>query len=206
MQRCLRVQRTWDDARNGHLTSMHEICARRQIIQITSGWAEGSAKTCSGPASAGCPNCTTLLLLVRIGEFLVLPPPELTLPLVDDVLPPHFGPVLCLELADELRIPEFTRNSEVLAAPHESVTLASLRGGGHAGGVEVLLLSTGYRDKAAETDEAVLAGDNLAPDVCLSTRSEAPAARPKGFVQDPPVLDLREVDEPVWLDLNILRI
>merc|ERR1712093_845956 len=154
MQRCLRVQRTWDDARNGHLTSMHEICARRQIIQITSGWAEGSAKTCSGPASAGCPNCTTLLLLVRIGEFLVLPPPELTLPLVD----------------------------------------------------EVLLLSTGHRDKAAETDEAVLARDNLAPDVCLSTRSEAPAARPKGFVQDPPVLDLREVDEPVWLDLNILRI
>lgn len=45
------------------------------------------------------------LFLERIAEFLVLPPPELALLLCHDVLPPHFGPVLCFELADVLRIP-----------------------------------------------------------------------------------------------------
>jgi hypothetical protein len=60
------------------------------------------------------------------------------------VLYPYFHTVLGLELPDECRIPEFACDSEIFAASHESIRLASFRSGRDAGLVEVFLFPTSH--------------------------------------------------------------
>lgn len=104
-------------------------------------------------------NSTLLQLLVRILKLGRLQPPQLapdvsytltldSLPLVGEVLDHRLGAVLCLELADELWVPELRGDAEVLAAAHEGVGFACLGGGGDAGGVEVFLFAAGNGDEA----------------------------------------------------------
>lgn len=94
--------------------------------------------------------------------------------------------------------PEFARDPEILAAPHEGVALAALGRGRDTGGAKVLLLPSRDRDESTETHESVLPRDDLCPDVGRSSWCQPPASRPKGLVQDPSIFDLGEVDETVW--------
>ena len=71
-------------------------------------------------------------LLPRIRNRVVLPNPDLRLLLAHDVLHEDLPGVLCLVLADPAWIPEFARNAEVLATPHQCVGPTSLSRGGNA--------------------------------------------------------------------------
>lgn len=53
-------------------------------------------------------------------------------------------------------------------------------------------------------DEAIFSRDQLASHDCLSSRRQTPAARPEGFVQNASVLDLREVEDSVWFDFDVV--
>jgi len=85
-------------------------------------------------------------LLERVLDHIVLPNHNLALLLCHVVLHPHLPRPLVRELAYEPRIPEFTRNTQILAAAHQGVGLAALGRGGDAVGVKVLLLATGDGD------------------------------------------------------------
>lgn len=87
-------------------------------------------------------------VLVRVLELVVFPHVMLSPPLRRDVLDHHLAHVSLHEPADESRVPEFGRDSQVLAAAHESVGFAAFGRGGDAVGVEVLLFAAGEGDEA----------------------------------------------------------
>jgi hypothetical protein len=91
-------------------------------------------------------------LLPRIPNGVILASPDLRLLLADNVLHKDFTCVFRLVLPDPARIPEFTRNTEVLAASHQRIGSTSLRSRGNTIGGEVILLTTGDGDKSEETE------------------------------------------------------
>ena len=58
----------------------------------------------------------------------------------------------------------------------------------------------------AQHDQGVLPRHSFRRDDRLSPRREPPTTRPKRLVQDPPVLDFREVDDAVVLHLHVGRV
>ena len=60
----------------------------------------------------------------------------------------HFDAIFCFELANEARVPQLTRDAEVLAAAHQRIALARLSRSGDARRVKVLLLPARDRDQA----------------------------------------------------------
>lgn len=87
--------------------------------------------------------------------------------------------MLCLELADEARVPELACYAEVLAAPHERIALACLGRGGDAVRVEVFLFT------ARDGDEAVVAGDLVFGDITQNRRKGDGAHRMEGVTHRP---------------------
>lgn len=87
-------------------------------------------------------------ILVRVLQLVVFTHVMLPPPLSSDVLDHHLAHVGLHEPADESRVPEFGRDSQVFAAAHESVGFAAFGRGGDAVGVEVLLFATGEGDEA----------------------------------------------------------
>jgi hypothetical protein len=64
------------------------------------------------------------------------------------MLYPHLLGQFACKLANKTRIPEFTRNTQVFAAPHQRIGFATLGRRGDAVGIKVLLLTTGYGNEA----------------------------------------------------------
>ena len=70
-------------------------------------------------------------------------------PLLGSNMLDHHLPRLLLQIPlNKPRIPEFGRDAEVFAAPHQGVGFAAFGGGGDAVGVEVLLFAAGDGDEA----------------------------------------------------------
>jgi hypothetical protein len=129
------------------------------------------------------------------------------------------------EAADEARVPELRGDSEVFAAAHQRVGFAALGRGRDAVGVEVLLLTAGEGDEAggwgvsrvalfacmqsdgallpSTTHKTVFSRHQLAGHDGLASRRQAPASGAEGLVQYAPVLDLRQVEDSVGLDLDV---
>ena len=64
--------------------------------------------------------------------------------LFGQMLRKHLFTVLCLVLPDKPRIPQFTRNPQILAAPHQGIAFARLGGCGDTGWVKVFLFASSY--------------------------------------------------------------
>lgn len=63
------------------------------------------------------------------------------------MLDKHLAGVLGLEFPNPARIPQLAGDAQILTAPDEGVGLAPFRGRGDAVGTEVILLTTGDRNK-----------------------------------------------------------
>jgi hypothetical protein len=85
-----------------------------------------------------------LHLLERVFNLIVLPDHNLPLLLRALMLDPHLPCDLARKLANKPRIPQFARDTQVLAAAHQGVGFAALGRRRDAVGVEVLLLAAGY--------------------------------------------------------------
>jgi hypothetical protein len=168
-----------------------------------------------------------LCSLPRIRHILVLPNPNLALPLIHHVLHKHFFGMRRLELADPARIPQLARNAQVLAAAHQRVRLAALGRRRDAVRVEVVLLAAGDRDQPilwsvllsffsrfaalarhspSMAYQSILPRHRLGRNNALAPRHKPPAPRPKRPVEDPPVLDFGQIHNAVGLDLDVLRV
>lgn len=55
-------------------------------------------------------------------------------------------------------------------------------------------------------DQSVFPRHRLRRHDALTARNQSPSPRPKRPVQDPPVLDLRQVHDPIRLDLDVVRV
>lgn len=149
-------------------------------------------------------------LLVRIPHLIVLAHEVLPPPLSGDVLDEQFADMSLHEAANEARVPELRRDSEIFAAAHQGVGLAAFGRGRDAVGVEVLLLAAGEGDEAgigvlvgllclhvhdsvllpSTADKTVLSRHQLAGHDSLASRRQTPSSRTKSLVQYAPVLDL----------------
>lgn len=137
----------------------------------------------------------------------------------------HLPRVLRLELANIPRIPQFTGNAQVLAAAHKRIRATALRRGGDAVRREVVLFTAGNRDESiiqalvlildsgrirldspAVTNKRVLPRHRLRRHDTFTPRRQTPSTRPERSVQDPPVLDLRQIEDSVRLDLHFLGV
>jgi hypothetical protein len=87
-------------------------------------------------------------LLVGVSHLVVLAHEVLPPPLSRDVLDEQLADMSLHEAADEARVPELRRDSEVLAAAHQGVGFAAFGRGRDAVGVEILLLAAGEGDEA----------------------------------------------------------
>ena len=90
-----------------------------------------------------------LSLPVGILDRIILPDDNLPLLLSCLVLHPDLLSELLIKLANESRIPEFARNTEVLAAAHQGVGFAPLGRSRDAVGLKVLLLAARYTNQSA---------------------------------------------------------
>ena len=113
------------------------------------------------PSSYMIPGMTQahlqLHLLVRILGSVVLPQHNLPLLLCARMLHPHLLRHLIRKIANEARIPEFRRDTQVFATSHQGIRFAAFGRSGNAIGVEVLLLATGDGDKS----ELFVSGNSL---------------------------------------------
>jgi hypothetical protein len=89
-----------------------------------------------------------LHLLERVFDLIILPDHNLPLLLRAHMFDPHLSRQLARKLANKPGIPQFTRNAQVFAAPHQRIGFTPFRRRRNAVGVEVLLLATGYGHKA----------------------------------------------------------
>lgn len=94
----------------------------------------------------------TPTLLPRIRNRIILPNPNLTLPLVNNMLHKHLPRILRLELPDPPRIPEFTCDPQILAAADECVGAAAFCCCWDAVGGEVVLFASSDGDEAVIAD------------------------------------------------------
>jgi hypothetical protein len=85
-----------------------------------------------------------LHLLERVFDLIILPDHNLPLLLGAHMLHPHLLCNLRRELANKPWVPEFARNTQVLAAAHQGIRLAALGGSGDAIGIEILLFAASY--------------------------------------------------------------
>jgi hypothetical protein len=149
-------------------------------------------------------------LLVRIPHLIVLAHEVLSPPLGSDVLDKQLADMSLHEAANEARVPELRRDSEIFAAAHQGVGLAAFGRGRDAVGVEVLLFAAGEGDEAgigvlvgllclhvhdsvllpSTADKTVLSRHQLAGHDSLASRRQTPSSRTKSLVQYAPVLDL----------------
>jgi hypothetical protein len=133
-------------------------------------------------------------------------------PLSSDVLDEQLADMSLHEAANEARVPELRRDSEIFAAAHQGVGLAPFGRGRDAVGVEVLLLAAGEGDEAgigvlvvllclhvrvhdsvllpSATDKTVLSRHQLAGHDSLASRRQTPSSRTESLVQYAPVFDL----------------
>lgn len=149
-------------------------------------------------------------LLVRIPHLIVLAHEVLSPPLGSDVLDKQLADMSLHEAANEARVPELRRDSEIFAAAHQGVGLAAFGRGRDAVGVEVLLFAAGEGDEAgigvlvgllclhvhdsvllpSTADKPVFSRHQLAGHDSLASRRQTPSSRTKSLVQYAPVLDL----------------
>lgn len=149
-------------------------------------------------------------LLVRIPHLIVLAHEVLSPPLGSDVLDKQLADMSLHEAANEARVPELRRDSEIFAAAHQGVGLAAFGRGRDAVGVEVLLFAAGEGDEAgigvlvgllclhvhdsvllpSTADKTVLSRHQLAGHDSLASRRQTPSSRTESLVQYAPVLDL----------------
>jgi len=111
--------------------------------------------------------------------------------------------VSCFELADVLRIPEFTSDTKVLATPHQCIALARFGSGWDSSGVEVLLLAPCDPYQPAKAYKRIFPADHLWSDIGLAARGETPPTRAKSLVENAAVFDFGKIYQAVWLDLNV---
>jgi hypothetical protein len=124
-------------------------------------------------------------LLVGVPDLIVLAHEVLSPPLSRDVLDEQLADMSLHEAADEARVPELRRDSEIFAAAHQGVGFAALGRGRDAVGVEVLLLAAGKRDEARHEALVVLQYFHVRKVVALSYRP--PQTRPYSLVTSLPV-------------------
>lgn len=86
--------------------------------------------------------------LERVADLIVFSHPYLPALLCSLMLHPNLLRMSCDEFADPTRIPKLTRNSEIFAAAHEGVRLATFDSGRNAFGGKIILLATGDRNKS----------------------------------------------------------
>lgn len=90
---------------------------------------------------------THLRLLERILHLIILPYNNLLLLLRRNMLNPDLLRHAGQKLANETGVPEFGRDAQVLAAPHQGVGFAAFGCRWDAVRVEVLLFAAGYGDE-----------------------------------------------------------
>lgn len=176
--------------------------------------------------------CTRLklALLPRISHRVILAHPNLRLLLGHDMFHKDLPRVLSLELADPARIPQFAGNAQILTAPDKRVGATSLRRGGDAVGREVVLFAAGDGDQTipsvstwktkekrklmvggggavpSMTNQSVFPRHRLRGDNALTPRNQSPAPRSKRPIQNPSVLDFRQIQDPIRLDLDLINL
>ena len=151
-------------------------------------------------------------LLVRVPDLIVLAHEVLSPPLSSDVLDEQLADMSLHEAANEARVPELRRDSEIFAAAHQGVGLAAFGRGRDAVGVEVLLFAAGEGDEAgigvlvvllclhvhvhdsvllpSTADKPVFSRHQLAGHDSLASRRQTPSSRTESLVQYAAVLDL----------------
>lgn len=82
--------------------------------------------------------------LPRITHLLILPNPNLTLSLIDHMLHKHFFRIFRFVASNPARIPQFTGNTQILAAAYQRIRFAAFSGCGDTVWVEVVLFAAGY--------------------------------------------------------------
>ena len=100
-------------------------------------------------------------------------------------------------------VPQLTRNTQILATPHQRITLTRLNSRRYTVRIKVFLFSSCNRYQSPHTDESVFTRDDLVSDVCLATRCKTPAAWTEGFVENAAVFDFGEVNQSIYTSVSV---
>lgn len=95
-------------------------------------------------------------LLPRISNFIILPIPKLLPLLRHNIFDPHLLRFFFHELSDISWVPKLGRDTQVFAAAHQRVGFAAFGGGWDAGGIEVLLFTSGDTDESSISRVSIL--------------------------------------------------
>lgn len=138
-----------------------------------------------------------VILNPRIIKLPIVPPPKHLLQTSLYILRHLIDTHPLLVIPNEIRIPQLTGDSQILAAPYQRVGFDSFRRSGEARIAEIVLLASSLGHKSAVAVEGVFASKGCVEDGVCGFGNQTPPSRSKRAVEDAAVFDFGEVDHSI---------